>query len=183
MSKETKNMENKITAVIPTRSGSQRFKNKNIRPFAGSSLLQIKIDILKELINKKLISRVVVNTNCKKSMEIASQNDVEVIVRDNYYASSDCPITEYWEEVLTNGINTRSSMLCQVTSPLITIKTFEECIKRFNKLNCPIMTTEKIKDYIWRSNHNKIESVNYSFPKHPKSQDLNKEFFKINFGS
>ena len=33
-----------ITAVIPVRAGSTRVKNKNIKPFAGSSLLEIKIN-------------------------------------------------------------------------------------------------------------------------------------------
>ena len=33
----------KIKALIPVRSGSVRVKNKNIAPFAGSSLLEIKI--------------------------------------------------------------------------------------------------------------------------------------------
>ena len=37
----------KLTAIIPVREGSQRVKNKNIKPFAGSTLLDIKIEILK----------------------------------------------------------------------------------------------------------------------------------------
>lgn len=32
-----------IKALIPVRSGSVRVKNKNIRPFAGTTLLEIKI--------------------------------------------------------------------------------------------------------------------------------------------
>ena len=32
-----------IKALIPVRAGSQRVKNKNIRPFAGSNLLEIKV--------------------------------------------------------------------------------------------------------------------------------------------
>ena len=36
-----------IKALVAVRSGSQRVLNKNIRPFAGSSLLEIKIKQLK----------------------------------------------------------------------------------------------------------------------------------------
>ena len=36
-----------LKAIIPVRSGSTRVKNKNIRPFAGDSLLAIKIKQLK----------------------------------------------------------------------------------------------------------------------------------------
>lgn len=32
-----------IKALIPVRSGSLRVENKNIRPFANSSLLEIKL--------------------------------------------------------------------------------------------------------------------------------------------
>ena len=37
--------KNKLTAVIPVRKGSQRVKNKNLKPFAGSTLLDIKIEL------------------------------------------------------------------------------------------------------------------------------------------
>ena len=39
----------KITAVIPIRKGSQRVVDKNLRPFADSCLLAIKIDKLKKV--------------------------------------------------------------------------------------------------------------------------------------
>ena len=47
-----------ITAVIPVRQGSQRVKNKNFREFAGKSLLEHKIDVIKKLPlrNCKLVS-------------------------------------------------------------------------------------------------------------------------------
>ena len=175
-------MSKNITAIIPTRAGSERLKNKNIRRFANKSLLQIKIDILKVLIKKGYIQKIVVNTNCEKSMEIAYANNINVVKRDEYYASSECPINEYWKEVLTNGIDTEASMFCQVTSPLIKLDTFEKCIKIFNELDSPIMTVDYIKDYLWKAEKNKLYAVNYDYPNHPKSQDLEKKFFRINFG-
>ena len=36
-----------ITAIIPVRKGSQRVKNKNIKPFGGSSLLEIKMRLIR----------------------------------------------------------------------------------------------------------------------------------------
>ena len=33
----------KLTAVVPVRAGSQRVKDKNIKPFANSNLLKIKL--------------------------------------------------------------------------------------------------------------------------------------------
>lgn len=36
----------KITAVIPIRAGSQRVKNKNLRAFANTNLMELKINTL-----------------------------------------------------------------------------------------------------------------------------------------
>ena len=59
----------KIKALVAVRSGSQRVVNKNIRPFAGSSLLEIKLNQLKRIPN---IDGIVVNTNDDKMLEKAS---------------------------------------------------------------------------------------------------------------
>ena len=49
-----------IKALIPVRSGSVRVKNKNIRPFAGTTLLEIKI---RQLLRIPELDGVVVNFN------------------------------------------------------------------------------------------------------------------------
>ena len=59
----------KITAVIPIRKGSQRVVGKNLRPFAGSNLLKIKIENLKRV---KSIDEIIVNTDSEEAIEIAT---------------------------------------------------------------------------------------------------------------
>ena len=44
----------KLTAVVPVREGSQRVKDKNIKLFANSSLLDIKLNILNIKISRLL---------------------------------------------------------------------------------------------------------------------------------
>ena len=39
----------RLTAVVPVRAGSQRVKDKNIKPFAGSTLLELKLNTLKSI--------------------------------------------------------------------------------------------------------------------------------------
>ena len=39
----------KITAVIPIRKGSERIKDKNLKPFGDTTLLENKIQILKKV--------------------------------------------------------------------------------------------------------------------------------------
>ena len=50
----------KITAVIPIRSGSQRVKDKNLRAFADTNLMELKI---KNLLQVPELTSIVVNTN------------------------------------------------------------------------------------------------------------------------
>ena len=49
----------KITAVIPIRSGSQRVKDKNLRAFADTNLMELKI---KNLLQVPELTSIVVNT-------------------------------------------------------------------------------------------------------------------------
>ena len=57
----------KITAVIPIRSGSQRVKDKNLRPFAGTTLMENKIEML---LNVPELDSIIVNTNSEEAIEI-----------------------------------------------------------------------------------------------------------------
>ena len=55
-----------ITAVVAVRKGSQRVPNKNIKPFGNSNLLQMKLDVLKEVDG---IDDIIVNSDGSKSPE------------------------------------------------------------------------------------------------------------------
>ena len=50
----------KIKALVAVRSGSMRVKNKNIRPFAGSTLLEVKLAQLKRIDS---LDGIIVNSN------------------------------------------------------------------------------------------------------------------------
>jgi CMP-N-acetylneuraminic acid synthetase len=61
----------KMTVIIPVRKGSVRVKDKNIRKFSSqSSLLQLKIDVLKKTNN---VGRIIVNSDSDEMIEIAKK--------------------------------------------------------------------------------------------------------------
>ena len=60
----------KITAVIPIRSGSQRVKDKNLRPFANTTLMENKIEML---LNVPELDSIIVNTNSEEAIEIVNE--------------------------------------------------------------------------------------------------------------
>ena len=61
----------KITAVIPIRSGSQRVKDKNLRAFADTNLMELKI---KNLLQVPELTSIVVNTNSELAIEIVNNS-------------------------------------------------------------------------------------------------------------
>ena len=74
----------KIKALVAVRSGSQRVQNKNIRPFADSSLLEIKLSQLKRIQN---LDGIIVNSNDDSMLKIAADMGCETVKRDEVYAS------------------------------------------------------------------------------------------------
>lgn len=74
----------RVKALVAVRSGSMRVQNKNIRPFAGSSLLEVKLNQLKRIPN---LDGIVVNSNDDQMLEIAEKMGCETVKRDPYYAS------------------------------------------------------------------------------------------------
>ena len=79
----------KITAVIPIRSGSQRVKDKNLRAFADTNLMELKI---KNLLQVPELTSIVVNTNSELAIEIVNKSyrggGVTTHRREGDYASS-----------------------------------------------------------------------------------------------
>ena len=61
----------KLIAVVPVRAGSQRVKDKNIKPFANSNLLTLKLQTLKNVAN---IDRIIVNSVGEGGILVSNYN-------------------------------------------------------------------------------------------------------------
>ena len=70
----------KIKALVAVRSGSTRVVNKNLKPFAGSNLLSLKLQQLKRIPS---LDGIVVNSNDDTMLEIARENGCEAVKRTN----------------------------------------------------------------------------------------------------
>ena len=89
----------KITAVIPIRSGSQRVKGKNLRPFANTTLMENKIN---SLLQVPELDSIIVNTNSEEAIEIVKKKysgRVKWHRREEYYASSQCSGSEFFQHL------------------------------------------------------------------------------------
>lgn len=156
-----------IKALIPVRSGSVRVKNKNIAPFAGSSLLEIKI---KQLQRIEGIDAVVVNSNSDEMLNIAQKCGAETIKRDEYYATSSVSINEVYQNMAEN-IDCDVVMFADATNPLITDDTILRVLtewKQLDKRYDSVATVHAIREFLWEDG----KALNYDPNNKPRSQDL-----------
>ena len=170
------NKNGKMSAIIAVRKGSVRCPNKNIKPFGDTNLLTLKIKILK---NVKNLDEIIVTTDCEISKKIANIMGVTVLDRPEYYCSDKCSGSEM-QEFIANQCKNEHILYSPVTSPFIESKFFEEMIEKYRNLehnDCLILKSD-IKEFIW----NKERPLNYEVDKFPRSQDLTKDIFYINFG-
>lgn len=169
----------KITAVIPIRSGSQRVKDKNLRPFGNTNLMELKI---KTLLQVPELTSIVVNTNSEEAITIVNKSypdGVKIHRREEYYASSKCSGSEFFRH-LGEVTDTDVFIYCPCTSPFVKPKTISQCIMTFlesSDCDC-VSTVSSVKEFLWLDG----KPVNYD-PQHaPNSQDL-PDIVALNFGT
>lgn len=168
----------KITAVIPIRTGSQRVKDKNLRPFGDTNLMELKI---KNLLQVPELTSIVVNTNSEAAIEIVNKRymgGVKTHRREAYYASSQCSGSEFFRH-LGEVTDTDIFVYCPCTSPFVKPQTISQCINQFlssSDYDC-LATVSSVKDFLWLDG----KPVNYDPAHAPNSQDL-PDVVALNFG-
>lgn len=172
----------KITAVIPIRSGSQRVKDKNLRPFAGTTLMENKIEMLLKVPE---LDSIIVNTNSEEAIQIVNKcylggGKVSFHRREEYYASSLCSGSEFFEH-LGKVTDTDIFVYTPCTSPFIKPETISRCINAFlnreGDTDC-VSTVSSIKEFMWLYG----KPVNYDPLNAPNSQNL-PDVVALNFGA
>ena len=68
-----------IKALVAVRSGAVRVQNKNIRPFCGTTLLELRV---KQLLEIPELDGVVVNSNDPIMLEMAADLGASTVQRD-----------------------------------------------------------------------------------------------------
>tara|TARA_R100000008_G_C3555517_1_gene152946 strand:+ start:277 stop:930 length:654 start_codon:yes stop_codon:yes gene_type:complete len=155
-----------LKALIPVRAGSQRVINKNVRSFAGSNLLEIKINQLKLVPD---IDEIYVSSDCRNMLDIAEKNNVTALERDPTFATSDVPMNNVYE-YLAKEIDCEHVLYTNATSPLTEISTYRSCIEKYLSLTEyeSLNTVTSLKENLWLDG----KPINYDPDNHPRSQDL-----------
>lgn len=158
-----------IKALVAVRSGSVRVKNKNIRPFAGSTLLEVKLAQLKRI---RALDGIVVNSNDSQMLDIARNMGCETVLREPYYASNSVSMSDVYKNMAEN-CECDTIAYINATNPLLEDETIERAIveykrmieaNQFDSLN----SAHLIKEFLFKDNL----PINYDLRHQPRSQDL-----------
>ncbi len=164
----------KIKALVAVRSGSVRVENKNIRPFAGSTLLEVKLNQLKRI---KGLDGIIVNSNDDTMLDIAKRMGCETVKRDPYYASNQVSMSDVYQNMAEN-CDCDVIAYINVTNPLIKDETIEKLIEEYKSMSefDSLNSAHLVKEFMFLDN----KPVNYDLKKQPRSQDL-PDYYALNF--
>ena len=168
-------MNKKLSAIIAVRKGSKRVIGKNIRPFANTSLLEIKI---KQLLRTSGINEIIVSSDCEKMLNLAKIHGANAIKRDTEYTSDTVPMNKVYKHLASLASN-KHILYVHVTSPLLKDTSLQNAIVKYQNLPDrydSLATVKGLKEYLWSPNG----PINYDPSCHPRSQDL-QEIYALNF--
>lgn len=163
----------KITAVLPCRAGSVRVPRKNVRPFAETSLLEIKLN---QLLSVDCLDKIIVSTDDPEVIDICAANADDRLVietREDYFASSECSTDELIKYFIEN-LEFEHLLWTHVTSPFFNKASYDRAIKTYretlDKGYDSLMSVSPCQTFVW----SKEGAVNYdrSSRKWPFTQDI-----------
>ena len=138
----------KISVVIPCRKGSTRCKNKNLRKFGNTTLLENKIQMLKKSI---YISEIIVSSNDQEALDIAKQCGVTGFKRSNDLCHGDVPPAKVHESLAKCASN-EVFVYASPVAPFMSVEKFDEIIKFWidNPQHEVVSAGCSIKNFIWK---------------------------------
>lgn len=134
--------------VVPCRRDSHRCKDKNLRLFDATSLLEIK---LKELKKCRNIHRIIVSTDDPTAMELAEKLGVDVHLRDSSLCVGDVP-ARLVHAALASASD-EVFIYCAATAPFVSHAQIDQAIQKWCESSAAIVCAAKVeKKFLWQDN-------------------------------
>lgn len=148
---------------------------KSVRPFAGTTLLDIKIKQLKKV---GYFDEIVVNTNSEIAIEIAQKHSVSYYKRETKLIPSQPTASDFFC-MLADSVSTDIFVYAAITSPFLRIETIKKCIDHFlREKNCDsVASVNPVKKHLWLDG----KPINFNHNDQPNSRDL-PDIYAVNFG-
>jgi CMP-N-acetylneuraminic acid synthetase len=155
-----------IIAMVPVRKGSKRVPSKNSKPFADTTLLDIRLTMLKQVNG---LSDIIVSTDCDRCIEIAESHGVQIHHRDPYYAGEIS--NDLFYKNLAEACPAEFMINSEVVQPLLKLSTLQAAVDKI-KTDYPnidsVVSVSPEKKFLWQDG----KSLNYDSNKTPRSQEL-----------
>lgn len=159
-----------ITAVVPVRAGSRRLRNKNLLPFAGTTLLEHKLRILREVDG---VDRILVSSDSPEMLAIGARLGALTHEREPEYADD---VSRTFPEVVRHVVESVEGdhiLWAFATAPLVTADTFQDAIDTYHRVLAEgydsLVSVKRFQEHLWDDEG----PVNYEWGAgHVLSQDL-----------
>ena len=165
-----------ITALVAVKGDSDRVPKKNIRKFSSSSLLEIKLQQLKE---SNVFQEILVSSESDEVLSKVLPFDVSIHKRDPFYSTSLVPMSDVYE-YLAQQVKTDYIAWIPVTSPLVNEKIYRDAVDTFltmdHKKYDSLLSVNDVQEYLYYNN----KPINFTRDPWLRSQDL-KGVCAINF--
>lgn len=172
-----------IHAIIPARSGSKRFPNKNISNFMGTPLFQHSINFASKL---NFISKIILSTDSKRYVKVTKSKSNIIFHKRSIFASKDNSMEEDILIDLKNFYKKKkikypdAVLWLRPTHPLRSIEIFRKGFNLFKRKKKTVMIIHKAESRLFMAKNNLIYPINKEMTKKSmiRSQDC-KPLFKI----
>jgi len=179
-----------ILAIIAARGGSKGIPNKNIRPLAGKPVIAHTILQAQSLIKKKIISRLIVNTDSPEIATIAKHYHAEIpFLRPHSLAEDRSQVRDVLLHTLiwlkhNENYEPNYLLLLQPTAPLRSESDIIACIKTSHKPNTDavigVATTESV-SFIEKNGYLKTSPGVPNLKNNTNRQSMSARFIPIGF--
>ena len=152
---------------VPVKGKSDRVKQKNLRNFAGSSLLEIKLDQLKDA---KGFDEIIVSSEDSEILKTAEREGFSTHNRNPKYSTSEIPMSEVYSYIASEIIGENIAWI-NVTNPLAETDIYSKALEIYQNMedsyDC-LLSSMNLQENVFYNG----KPVNFSPSPWPRSQDL-----------
>ena len=173
-----------MICIIPIRSKTKGFKNKNIENFYGMPLVLHSVNSAKK---SNIFKKIIIATDSdyyikflkkKMSDHKISSKKIFFFKRSRHSSTDTAPTEIVLSEVLKKYKNHKLACLIQATSPFLTKKDIDKGFIEFKKKKFDSMFSGYIfKKFLW-SKKQKLEPINYDLFKRPMRQKIGQYYIE-----
>jgi CMP-N,N'-diacetyllegionaminic acid synthase len=165
---------NGLCGLVPVRAGSKRVINKNLRPFAGTDLLSLKVE---QLLGLGALDAVYVSSDSEEMLERSAALGAVPLRRPAEFCTDEVPMSDVYAQ-MASQVEQGHILFTHVTNPFCGVGHYREAIAEYYDLpeaNDSITSVSDVKAFLYFEG----KPMNFDAQKKPRSQDL-PEIVKLN---